>query len=275
MRCGSASPRAAALNPQLGLDDRRGLATIRVRSDTLAVMPSKRKSGRPSASKGRPSPAPESESEGHVVAPLSNDSVIVGIGASAGGLEALKAFFAAVPEHSGLTFVVVIHLDPTHESFMPDLIARGTSLRVEAARDRQPMQPNHVYVDPAESGSDRRAAGHPSQRAGRSPWPVRGHRPVLSVRSPTSDGNARSASSCQAPEPRGMLGARAIKAGGGMVMAQAPETAGQPGMPSSAIATGLVDLVLPPDAMPEALINFDPSTLRGSRCGPNSRSAGG
>src|SRR5262245_1833248 len=77
-----------------------------------------------------------------------SSSVVVGIGASAGGLEALKALLAAVPNDSGVTFVVVVHLDPTHESFMPELIARGTSLHVEAARDRQPMLPNNVYIIP-------------------------------------------------------------------------------------------------------------------------------
>src|SRR5262245_24134104 len=77
-----------------------------------------------------------------------SESVVVGIGASAGGLEALKAFFAAVPTDTGLAFVVVVHLDPTYDSFLAELLGRVTSLSVEPARDRQVLEPNHVYIIP-------------------------------------------------------------------------------------------------------------------------------
>src|SRR5438128_171849 len=73
---------------------------------------------------------------------------VVGIGASAGGLEALKTFFAAMPAKTGLAFVVIVHLDPTHESLMPQLVGNVTSLTVIQARDRQPLEPDHVYIIP-------------------------------------------------------------------------------------------------------------------------------
>ena len=74
---------------------------------------------------------------------------VVGIGASAGGLEALKAFLGAMPQQTGLAFVVVVHLDPTHESLMPELLlSHVTGLSVEQARDRQPLEIDHVYVIP-------------------------------------------------------------------------------------------------------------------------------
>src|SRR5262245_44419956 len=76
------------------------------------------------------------------------EPVVVGIGASAGGLEALKAFFSAVPPDTGLAFIIVVHLDPTHDSFLPELLARATSLAVSPARDRQVIEPNHVYIIP-------------------------------------------------------------------------------------------------------------------------------
>jgi len=82
------------------------------------------------------------------LAPDPQRSSIVGIGASAGGLEALKAFFGAMPPKTGLVFVVVVHLDPTHESLMPELLSRITGLTVEQARDRQPLETDHVYVIP-------------------------------------------------------------------------------------------------------------------------------
>lgn len=73
---------------------------------------------------------------------------LVGIGASAGGLEALKAFFGAMPTKTGLVFVVVVHLDPTHESLMPELLSHVTGLTVQQARDREPLEADHVYVIP-------------------------------------------------------------------------------------------------------------------------------
>jgi chemotaxis response regulator CheB len=73
---------------------------------------------------------------------------IVGLGASAGGLEALKGFFGAMPAKTGLSFVVVVHLDPTHESLMPELLAKSTTLGVHQAQDRQPLEADHVYIIP-------------------------------------------------------------------------------------------------------------------------------
>jgi chemotaxis response regulator CheB len=73
---------------------------------------------------------------------------IVGLGASAGGLDALKRFFGAMPPRTGLSFVVVVHLDPTHDSLMPELLARSTTLGVHQALDRQPLEADHVYIIP-------------------------------------------------------------------------------------------------------------------------------
>jgi two-component system CheB/CheR fusion protein len=82
------------------------------------------------------------------VTPDRDRHVVVGIGASAGGLEALKAFFGAMPPKTGLVFVVVVHLDPTHESLMPELLSHVTGLMVEQARDRQRLEADHIYVIP-------------------------------------------------------------------------------------------------------------------------------
>jgi two-component system, chemotaxis family, CheB/CheR fusion protein len=73
---------------------------------------------------------------------------IVGLGASAGGLEALRTFFGAMPPKTGLSFVIVVHLDPTHESLMPELLAKSTTLAVHQAQDRQPLEADHVYIIP-------------------------------------------------------------------------------------------------------------------------------
>ena len=180
---------------------------------------------------------------------------VVGIGASAGGLEALKAFFGAMPPKTGLSFVVVVHLDPTHESLMPELLARSTTLGVEHARNRQPLLADHVYIIPpnhiltVHQGSIRLAEA--SDR--------RGLRGVIDhfFRSLAGDRHEKAiAIVLSGTGTEGTLGLRAIKAEGGLVMAQTPETASQPGMPASAIATGLVDFTLAPAEMPKTLLEF-------------------
>jgi two-component system CheB/CheR fusion protein len=180
---------------------------------------------------------------------------VVGIGASAGGLEALKAFFGAMPPKTGLVFVVVVHLDPTHESLMPELLSHSTHLTVEQARDRQPLETDHVYVIPpnrtlridqgllrVQEVADRRSLRGAIDHFFRSLAEAERDRAVAIVLSGTGT--------------EGTLGTRAIKAEGGLVMAQAPDTAAQPGMPTSAIATGLVDVVLAPEKLPEALFAY-------------------
>ena len=182
-------------------------------------------------------------------------AAVVGIGASAGGLEALKAFFGAVPQTTGLAYVVVMHLDPTHESSLPELLGRVTSLPVDAATDRQVLQADHVYVIPpnrhltVEGGLiriatplDRRALRGTIDHFFRSLATDQRERAIGIVLSGTGT--------------EGTLGAAAIKAEGGMVMAQDPQTAGHDGMPASVVATGLVDFVLAPGKMPESLLGY-------------------
>jgi two-component system CheB/CheR fusion protein len=199
-----------------------------------------------------------------VTAPDQGRPSVIGIGASAGGLEALKAFFGAMPPKTGLVFVVVVHLDPTHESLMPELLAHTTGLAVEQARDRAPLEVDHVYVIPpnrtltidqgllrVREVADRRSLRGAIDHFFRSLAEAEGHRAVAIVLSGTGT--------------EGTLGARAVKAEGGLVMAQAPDTAAQPGMPTSVIATGLVDAVLAADKMPEALLAYVRSTRAAPR----------
>jgi two-component system, chemotaxis family, CheB/CheR fusion protein len=186
---------------------------------------------------------------------------VVGIGASAGGLEALKRFFSAMPPGSGLVFVVVVHLDPTHDSLLPELLARGTPLTVEQARDRQSLEADHVYIIPpnrtltidqgrirVREAADRRELRGTIDHFFRSLADDQHDDAICLVLSGTGT--------------EGTLGLSAVKAAGGMGMAQSPDTASQPGMPASAIATGLVDFVLPPEKMPEALLGYVQNTGR-------------
>lgn len=180
---------------------------------------------------------------------------VVGIGASAGGLEALKQFFTAMPPATGLAFVLVQHLDPNHESLMADLLAKYTSMPVMQAVDELHVAPNHVYVIPPNyylsirdrvlhlsPPTERRGMRMPIDHFLRSLAETLGEKAICVILSGTgSDGT---------------LGLREIKGHGGMTMVQEPTTAQYDGMPHSALATGLVDYRLAVEAMPEVLVRY-------------------
>ncbi len=83
------------------------------------------------------------------IASSNEPSYVVGIGASAGGLDALETFFSNMPDNSGMAFIVVSHLDPYHKSIMPELIQKFTKMKLFQAEDGMAVKPNHVYVAPA------------------------------------------------------------------------------------------------------------------------------
>jgi two-component system CheB/CheR fusion protein len=179
---------------------------------------------------------------------------VVGIGASAGGLEALKAFFAKVPETSGMAYVVVVHMAPKQPSMLPELLQRVTGVAVSIAQDGELLQANHVYVIPPDydlsvyNGSiqlmDTVARG--------TSLPI-----DFFLRSLARDQQARAgAVILSGTGTDGTLGVKEINAGEGLVLAQSEESAHYRGMPRSAISTGVVDLVLPPEAMPEKIIQY-------------------
>ncbi len=180
---------------------------------------------------------------------------IVGIGASAGGLEALEKFFDAMPADSGLAFVVIQHLDPTRESHMVELLGRHTRMDVVSVKEGAKVQPNCVYmILPNREVTIRAGMLHlaePSERRS-------ARRPVDAFLTSLAEDQSERAIGIilSGTGSNGTSGIRAIKGGGGLVLAQQPETAQHPGMPRSAIASGMVDLVLAPEAMPEALLRY-------------------
>jgi len=180
---------------------------------------------------------------------------VVGIGASAGGLDAFKKLFAAMPGDPGMAFVLIPHLDPTRESLMVELLAKQTTMPVAEARDGMPVHRNHVYVIPPNADlaiEDRVLRLVP-------PPPGRGAHTAIDafLRSLAADQRENAVGIIlSGTGGHGTLGITDIKAAGGMVMAQAPDSAEHGQMPRSAIATGLVDHVLPPEQMPEALVRY-------------------
>jgi two-component system CheB/CheR fusion protein len=180
---------------------------------------------------------------------------IVGIGASAGGLEAFEAFFEQMPPDSGMAFVLVQHLDPDHESILVDLLKRATQMPVFQVTDGMTVQPDNIYVIPP----NRNMALLNGVLQLLEPTEPRGFRMPIDYlfRSLADDQVDRAICIIlSGTGTDGTLGLRAIRGEGGMSMAQDPETAKYNGMPLSAINSGLVDYILPPDKMPEQLRSY-------------------
>lgn len=182
---------------------------------------------------------------------------IVGIGASAGGLAAFEAFFSAMPadNDSGMAFILVQHLAPDHKSLLSELIQRYTRMQVIEVEDGMKVEPNHAYIIPP----NRDMAFLNGALQLLEPAAPRGQRLPIDFffRSLAVDQHERAIGIIlSGTGSDGSLGVRSIKAEGGMVMSQNPESTEYDGMPRNAIATGLVDYVLPPAEMPAQLIAF-------------------
>jgi two-component system, chemotaxis family, CheB/CheR fusion protein len=182
---------------------------------------------------------------------------IVGIGASAGGLAAFEAFFSGMPADidPGMAFVLVQHLAPDHKSILTDLVRRYTRMQVYEVEDGMKVLPNCAYIIPP--NHDMAFLSGSLQLL--EPVSPRGQRLPIDFffRSLAQDQRERAIGIVlSGTGSDGTLGVRAIKGEGGMVMAQSPESTEHDGMPRNAIATGLVDFVLPPGEMPAQLIAY-------------------
>jgi two-component system, chemotaxis family, CheB/CheR fusion protein len=186
----------------------------------------------------------------------SGDFLVVAIGASAGGLEACSKLMDVLPPDTGMAFILVQHLDPTHESMMVGLLAAHTKMTVLQAIDGMQLAPDHLFIIPP--GTYLAVA---DGRLGLSTPPVRhGARLPFDflLRSLAEDCGGRAACVVlSGAGADGSLGLRSVKEKGGVIIAQDPDEAGFAGMPSSAIQTGDVDLILRVADIPQALSRFD------------------
>ena len=203
----------------------------------------------------QPRIADADQSDGAPPAQQHSGPTVVGIGASAGGLAALKAFFAKVPADSQLAFVVVVHLSPEHESHLSDLLRTEASLPVEQITQDTPLKPGHVYVIPPACNlnsidSHLRLSEMEPDRAQRAPIDH-----FFRTLAATNDGNSIGVI-LTGTGTDGTLGIREIKARGGLTVVQAPNEAEYDGMPQSAISTGMIDLVLPIAEIPDAIARY-------------------
>lgn len=190
-----------------------------------------------------------------------SDFYVVGIGASAGGLGALEAFFANVEHEAGCAYIIVTHLDPTHKSMMPELLARQTRLPVKQVEDGVQIEPNCVYTIPPNrelgiDGGKLVTVEHPQPRGFRMPINTffshlareYEERAVAVVLSGSGSDGAE--------------GVREVKSRGGLVLCQSPEDAKYEGMPTSTISSGMVDQISPARDLPRLIARHVRHDLR-------------
>ncbi|HSL44198.1 MAG TPA: chemotaxis protein CheB [Anaerolineales bacterium] len=183
-----------------------------------------------------------------------DEVVVVGIGASAGGLQALQSFFEALPSDTGMVYVVIMHLHPEHESHLAELLQTRTHMPVLQVTSMVPAKKDHVYVIPPnrrllmqDSLIDTAEFTEPrGQRA-----PIDYFFRSLAKGHPNAIGIILSGSGTD-----GAVGVKAIKEEGGLLMVQHPDEAEYDSMPLAAMATGLADIVLPVKGLAEKLVEY-------------------
>ena len=182
---------------------------------------------------------------------------VVGIGASAGGLEAFKKLIKAIPENSGMAYVLVQHLDPDHESILTNLLQKVTKIKVSEITDEIKVEPNHIYIIPSNkmlvaNDGVLKLSPRPERNKTDRNLPIdiffnslaevhREHAIGVVLSGTASDGT---------------LGLKAIKDNGGITFAQDEISAAYDGMPKSAVLAGVVDFVLPPEEIPGKLLEI-------------------
>jgi two-component system CheB/CheR fusion protein len=190
---------------------------------------------------------------------------VVGIGASAGGLEALERLFKVMPADTGLAFIIIQHLSPDFKSLMDELLARYTRMPIHRVEDGMAIEANAIYLMPPKKEMI-----------------ISGGRLLLTDKDPQQDLSlpidhffrslAQDAGRCaiaivmSGTGSDGSRGIRDVHEGGGLVISQSEESAKFDGMPRSARDTGVVDCVLPPEEMPQALLDYLNSPFAADPC---------
>jgi two-component system CheB/CheR fusion protein len=174
---------------------------------------------------------------------ISPKPVIVGVGASAGGVQALQTFFEALPDAPGAAFAVVVHLDPQARSDLAAILSARTPMRVVQVQTSLPLEENQVYIIPPDRRlqiTDNRISAAPFDEP-------RGRRTPIDLffRSLAEHHGDGFAVILTGAGSDGAVGVRAVKEDGGVILVQDPNEAEYPSMPRSAIATGVADFVLP------------------------------
>ncbi|MEO5572752.1 MAG: chemotaxis protein CheB, partial [Bacteroidia bacterium] len=180
---------------------------------------------------------------------------IVGIGASAGGLDAFKRLLKSIPENSGMAYVLVQHLDPTHESFLPEILQRVTKIPVHEITEDIHLAPDHIYIIPSNkilTSTDGVLQLTPRVKKILNLSIDVFFTSLADVHKEFAVGVVLSGTGND-----GTKGLKAIKEQGGITIAQDLESASYNAMPQSAIDAGVVDFILPPDKIPQQLLQIN------------------
>jgi len=184
-----------------------------------------------------------------------DEFLIVGLGASAGGIKAFKEFFEHVPADSGMSYVVVLHLSPEHDSHLAEVLQVSASIPVTQVRERVRIQPNHVYVVPPNQ-----SLSMPDGHLGVSNVTrIEERRAPVDIFFRTLAESRHSFAACvvlSGTGADGSMGLKRVKELGGICVVQDPDEAEFSDMPRNSIATALVDHVLPVKAIPAKLIAY-------------------
>jgi two-component system, chemotaxis family, CheB/CheR fusion protein len=189
-----------------------------------------------------------------------NTFPVVGIGASAGGLDAFKKLLKAIPENSGMAYVLVQHLDPNHESLLPDLLQKVTDIPVLEIADDMRVEPNHIYVIPSNkmmvaNDGVLQLTTRPLKNKNERNLPIDLFFTSLAeVHQSHAIGVVLSGTATD-----GTFGLKAIKDHGGLTFAQDEKSAAYDSMPNSAVQAGVVDFILPPEKIPSKIIELNKS----------------
>jgi two-component system CheB/CheR fusion protein len=181
---------------------------------------------------------------------------VVGIGTSAGGVAALQQLIGQLPPKSGMAFVVILHLSPTHDSLAAEILQRVTSMPVTQVQDRVKIEADHVYIIPplhdlGMQGGHLQLAPAPQDTGVFHAAIDLFFRTLADAHGEFGIGVVLTGTGSD-----GAVGITRIKEAGGVTLAQSPDDAEYDGMPRAAIATGMVDIVLPLKAMPERLVEL-------------------
>lgn len=183
----------------------------------------------------------------------SDTPLVVGIGASAGGLDALKSFFNSFSQKPGMAFIVIIHLSPDHDSSMAELLQAKTSLKVTQVNETTDIEEDHVYVIPPNKiltvGDNHLELSDPDN--GRAQVVDQFYRSLGRAKGSKAVSITLSGSGSD-----GATGMKTIKEYGGFTIVQDPTEAEYTGMPQSAIDTGLTDKILSVKQMPKTLMDY-------------------
>ena len=182
---------------------------------------------------------------------------VIGIGASAGGLDAFKRLLKAIPENSGMAYVLVQHLDPNHESMLPEILQKVTNIPVSEITDDIKVQPDHIYIIPSNkmmvaNDGVLLLIPRPAKNINERNLPIDLFFTSLAeVHQSHAIGVVLSGTASD-----GTKGLKAIKDHGGITFAQDEASAAYDGMPNSAVQAGVVDFILPPEKIPQKLLEI-------------------